>query len=799
MTYRIRKAAVIGSGTMGGGIAALLAGVGIPVVLLDIPANGTSPESPRAKRNAIVEGNLKTLQKARPAQFFQESDVELLSTGNTEDDLEKIADADWIIEVIIEKLSIKQDLMAKLEKVCKPGAIISSNTSGLSIAAIAEGRSDEFKRRFLGTHFFNPPRYLKLLEIIPHPDTDPELVRFMMDFGATRLGKGVVLCKDTPNFIANRFISIIGSFTMNYAVDNGYNVEEVDAITGPLIGHPKTATFQLQDLVGIDVSVYVGRNLYEAIPDDPWRKVIHNEKSDRVFNWLMDNKFLGRKSKQGFYKTVSGEGGERIHMPLNLETLEYEQPAKVRFESVGKHRKIENTGARIKAMINEDDRAGAFIWHIHAALFAYASLKLGEIADTIVDIDNANRWGFNHELGPFEIWDAVGVAETLPRLHADGYEVAAWVSEMVETGHPTFYQRNDKGVVVGYYDPILSTYRRLDPNKNIYVINDMRAEGKEVIRREGASLLDMGDGVALLEFHSKANAIEGDIIGVTQMALERLNSDFDGMVVGNQGENFSVGANIFMVIMLARSEQWKELEQIIKTGQDLMQALRAAPKPVVTAPHGLVLGGGAEFSMAGARMVVHAETYMGLVEFGVGVIPGWTGCKELLRRLVNPVMEAAPYADPLPHIQKVFEQIAMAKVAESAHQARAMGFLTPSDRIVMNRDHLLAEAKREVLYLMPHYTPRLPGKIYAAGRDVLAALEVGAWSLLQGNYATEYDIFMAKKLAYILTGGGISQPQWVDEQVILDLEREVFMELCHEEKTLARIQHMMETNKPLRN
>lgn len=799
MAYKIRKAAVIGSGTMGGGIAALLAGVGIPVLLLDIPAKDTTPDDPPQKRNAVVINNFKQLQKARPAQFFKDSDAELVTLGNTEDDLEKIADVDWVIEVIIEKLPIKQSLMEKIDAVRRPGTIVTSNTSGLSIAAIAEGRSEDFRKHFLGTHFFNPPRYLKLLEIIPGPDTDPALVDFMTDFGTDRLGKGCVLCKDTPNFIANRFISIIGSFSINYAIDNDYSVEEVDAITGPLIGHPKTATFRLQDLVGVDVSVYVARNLYEAIPDDPMRDILRYEPADRVFDWLMENDFLGRKTKQGFYKTVTREDGEKVHKPLNLQTLEYEEPTKVRFESVGKHRKIEDTGARIKAMINEDDRAGQFLWHTHAALFSYASLKMGEIADRLVDIDNANKWGFGHEMGPFEIWDAVDVAETVKRMKADEYVVADWVQEMLDSGYATFYQTDEKGIVTGYYAPDKKDYVPLDVDKRVYIIDNMRAEGKEVERRDGASLLDLGDGVALLEFHSKANAIEEDIIRMAQKALERLETDFDGLVIGNQGNNFSVGANIFMIVMMARSESWDQLEGTIREGQNLMQALRYAPKPVVTAPFGMALGGGAEITMTGTRVVAHAETYIGLVEFGVGVVPAWTGTTEMLRRNLNPIMAASPNADPLPHLQKVFEQIALAKVAESAKQGRDMGFLTDCDRIIMNRDHLLHEAKREVLYLMPNFQPRQPGKIYAAGRDAFAALQVGAKMLREGNYATDYDIEIAEKIAYILTGGAVSAPQWIDEQYFLDLEREAFVDLCHNEKTLQRIQHMLETNKPLRN
>ncbi len=798
MSYQIRTACVIGSGTMGGGIASLLAGVNIPVLLLDIPAPDTTPDDPFHKRNAIVLDNFKKLQKSRPAQFFEQTDWDLITVGNLDDDLPKIADVDWVIEVIVENLAVKHSLMEKIDANRKPGSIITTNTSGLSVEAIVEGRSDDMRQHFLGTHFFNPPRYLKLLEIIPQPETKQDLVDFMFDFGTKRLGKGCVLCKNTPNFIANRFISIIGSIGVNYALDNGYTVEEVDAITGPLIGHPSTASFRLQDLVGVDIHVHVAHNLYDAIPDDPYREVIRHEKADKLYAWMMENKFLGRKAKQGFYKTIT-QDGKKVHMPLNMETLEYEMPTKVRFDSVGKHRKIEDTGERIKALINEDDRAAEFIWHLHAASFAYASEKLGEIADTLVDIDNGNKWGFAHEMGPFEIWDAVGVAETIDRVEESGFAVPAWVKEMVESGHSTFYQRDDNGIVAGYYDPNEKGYVALEKDPQVVVIKNLKAEGKVVEKLEGASLIDMGDGVALLEFTSKANSIDEDVMSMSMKALERLNSDFDGLVVGNQGQNFSVGANLFLMFMLAQSEQWDEIDRASKTLQDVAQSFRFASKPVVMAPHGMALGGGAELTMAGRRVVAHAESYIGLVEIGVGLIPAGSGCLGLLRNVVNPVMEATEHADVLPHLQKIFETIAMAKVSESAMQARNNGFLRAQDRIVMNRDHLLAEAKREVLHLAPNYEPLVPGKVYAAGRDLESAMKVGAWMLAQGGYATEHEEHIADGLAYVLSGGGLSEPTWVDEQYILDLEREVFVELCKTEKTQQRIQHMLETNKPLRN
>jgi len=799
MSYHIRKAAVIGSGTMGGGIAALLAGIGVQVVLLDIPAKDTSPGDPPAKRNAIVLTNLAAMQKSRPAQLFHPDDLALITPGNLDDDLDQLRDADWIIEVIVENLAIKQDLMAKLEAVRKPDAIVSTNTSGLSINAIAEGRSDEFKQHFLGTHFFNPPRYLTLLEIIPHEMTDPAVLEFMIDYGTTILGKGVVVCKDTPNFIANRFISMSGTFGVTYALDHGYTVAEVDALTGPLIGRPKTATFRLNDLVGTDIMVHVNTNLYPAIPEDESREVLNHPDARALLQHMLDQGMLGNKSGQGFYKRVDQPDGSKEFWELNLQTLQYEPPAKPRFESVGQHRKIEDTGARIRAMINAEDRAGEYLWHLHAFYLTYAARRLGEIADDIPSIDNANKWGFNHELGPFEIWDALGVEDTIPRMEADGYAVPEWVKEMVNTGHPTFYQRDGNGVVIGVYDPKVCEYTPLVEDRRVISIPNLRAAGKVVEQLAGASLLDMGDGVALLEFHSKANAIDDDIIKMGWRALERLESDFDGLVIGNQGEHFSAGANIFLIAMLAQQGAWDQIDSIVRDLQSLFQAMRYAPRPVVTAPFGMALGGGAEFAMAGARTVAHSELYIGLVEIGVGLLPAGTGCKEMIRRKLNPVMRT-PNADVLPHLQAVFENIALAKVSESAMQGREMGFLLPGDRIVLNKRHLLAEAKREVLHLLAGgYTPLPPQKVWAAGRDALAALRIGVYAMHEAGYATEHEVLIANKIAYVLCGGDLSEPGWVPEQYILDLEREAFVELCRESKTHERIAHMLQYGKPLRN
>ncbi len=793
MTYTIRKAAVIGSGTMGGGIAALLAGVGVETTLLDIPAKDTQPGDPAAKRNAIVLGNLKRLQKMRPAQLFSKDDLNRIHTGNTEDDLDKLADADWVIEVIIEKLDIKRALMAKLAEVVKPEAIISTNTSGLPIHQIAEGLPESFTRRFLGTHFFNPPRYLRLLEVIPHPNTDPEIAAFIQDFGTRALGKGVVLCKDTPNFIGNRFMSMIGMQAMNYALDHGYTVEEVDAITGPLIGRPKTATFNLNDLVGYDIAVYVARNLYDAIPDDPAREVLNHERANQLSDTLMERQWLGRKTGQGFY-LMKREGGKKELWALNLETLDYDPPSNPQFDSVAKHRKVKPLGERIRLMMAEDDRAGQFLWHHHAFYLAYASQRVPEITDTIVNIDNAQKWGFAHEMGPFEIWDAIGVADTVAPFEAAGYPVAQWVKDMLASGKTHFYQHDANGKVIGYYSPQDADYVPMPHDPLVIRISDLRADGKEIASNDDGAVYDLGDGALLWEFRSKQNTITGQFIAMGWQALELLKQDaYKALVVSNDAQRFSIGANLAE----AMGGGPEGIERMIRELQDLTMALKYAPKPVVMAPFDMALGGGAELTMAGAAIVAYAELYIGLVEFGVGLIPAGGGCKELVRRLVNPVAERGAF--PIEPLQQLFTQIATAQVAESAKQAREMGFLSDSDKIVMNRSHLIGEAKNYALGLAATYQPRQPEKVYAAGRDAFAALNVGIAGFIESGMATEYDGYIAKQLAKIITGGALAEPGWVDQQFILDLEREAFMHLAQQEKTAERVMHMLQTNKPLRN
>lgn len=794
MAYNIKKAAVLGSGTMGGGIAALLASIGVDVILMDMPAKDTQAGDP--KRNSIVQKNLKTLGKMRPAQLFSKDDMSRISVGNFEDDLDKLADRDWVIEVIIENLAIKKGLMAKVAEHIGENTIVSTNTSGLPIHDIAEDFDESFTRRFLGTHFFNPPRYLHLLEVIPHSNTDPELVEFMVEFGTMKLGKGVVIAKDTPNFIGNRFMSMTGSQAMNYAIDNDFTVEEVDAITGPLIGRPKTATFNLNDLVGFDIATHVARNLYPAIPDDPQRDILMHPGATELSDYLMENKMLGRKTNGGFYK-MKREGGKKELWALNLKTREYEPPSQVRFDSVGEHRK-KPLPERLRALIMEsDDRAGEFLFHHHAFYLAYASNRVPEITETIVNVDNAQKWGFNHEMGPFEIWDAIGVKESATKFAEAGYDVADWVAEMLDKGNETFYQW-ENGIATAYYSPVAGDYVKLEKDPRKITIADLNAQDKQVYSNGDGNIYDMGDGVLLWEFTTKANTINGGFMEAGEKALELLErDDYIALVVGNENPTtFSAGANL-MALMQSDEDPLTAVEKTIKRLQTLAQNLKYSSKPVVIAPGGQALGGGAEMVMAGNAVVAHAELYIGLVEVGVGVIPAGGGCKELVRRNINPVAEQGS-EDLLAPMQKIFENIATAKVAESAKQAKELGFLTRTDRIVMNRSYLLGEAKQHALALAADFIAPEEEKVFAAGRDVYAALNVAIAGFLEAGYARESDAAVARKVAYVITGGGLAEPQFVSQDYLLTLEREAFKSQVADPSKNERLMHFITTGKVMR-
>ncbi|MEW5869441.1 MAG: 3-hydroxyacyl-CoA dehydrogenase NAD-binding domain-containing protein [Chloroflexota bacterium] len=807
MTYKLHKAVVIGAGTMGGGIAALLANAGIPVTLLDIVPNKLTPEeekqglslADKTVRDRIAREGLERAVKSRPANFYTPEHAALVQIGNLEDDFDVITSADWVIEVIIENLKIKRQLMERIDAVRKPHMIVSTNTSGIPVASIAEGFSQGLRQHFLGTHFFNPPRYLKLLEIIPTADTLPEVVETLSRFGEYRLGKGIVPAKDTPNFIANRLAFGSAAFALDYILENEYSVDEVDAITGPAIGNPKTATFRLIDLVGIDVWKHVGDNLAPAIPHDEHAlRYLNSERVKAMIGALVGRGSLGTKVKEGFYKEVRQPEGGKEFWSLNLKTLEYEAPVKVRFESIGKTRDKDDLGERLKIILAAEDRAGQLVRALTYQSLAYASERIPEVADTPKPIDDAMRWGFGREAGPFETWDMLGVAETLQAMKAAGFPAAPWVEAMLAAGHTTFYEYAGN-TQVGVYNPAKAAYERIERPEGLLVLSELKSAGKVVAKNMGASLVDLGDGVACVEFHTKMNTLDVDIFSILQEALERAETDFDGLVIGNQADNFSAGANLFLVVMNAQSGQWEQLEAVVKNMQDILMHVRYFPKPVVAAPAGLALGGGTEVIMSAGRVVAAGELYAGLVEVGAGVIPAGSGTKEMLRRVLNPCMRTKG-VEPLPILQRIFEQIGLGKVATSAEEARQFGILAPADRVILNRDLLISEAKKEVLHLVATgYHPPMPEKIYAAGRDGLAAMRVGIYMMKEGGYITEHESLIANKLAYVLTGGELSSPTWVDEQYILELEREAFMSLCGEEKTQQRMWNLLQTGKVLRN
>jgi len=802
MKYKVHKAVVIGAGTMGAAIAAHLANAGVPVTLLDIVPRELTPDEKQkgltledpVVRNRIVNEGLSRAVKSRPASFFTAAHAALVTTGNLDDDFDAVAEADWIIEAIIENLEIKRSLMSRIDAVRAPHSIISTNTSGIPVGSIAEGFSDGFRQHFLGTHFFNPPRYLKLVEIIPTPDTLPEVVEFISHFCEFRLGKGIVPAKDTPNFIANRLFAGTISFEMDYILEHGYSVEEVDAITGPPIGHPKTATFRLIDLVGLDVWGHVSQNLIPAIPHD--EHALRYMRSDRVINLfqtMIDRGWYGTKVKEGFYKEVRVDG-KREFWVLNLETLEHHPATKPRFDSIGKAKDEENLGERLKVLVAADDRAGELVRALTYQSLAYASELIPEVADTPKPMDDAMRWGFGHEAGPFETWDMLGVPDTSKAMRSAGFPPAAWVDKMLAKGYNTFYQY-DGETKVGVYNPEIEDYETVPRPASLIVLKEQPI----ISKNPGATLRDIGDGVACVEFHTKMNIIEDDLMAIFEEGLDRAETEFVGLVIGNDADHFCAGANLFMAVMAAQNEMWDEIDASLKRIQNINMRMRYCPKPVVVAPVGYAFGGGAEIVMHGSRVVSAAELYIGQVESGPGVIPAAGGVKELLRRVLNPAMRTEG-AEALPFLQQILLTIFMAKVATSADEARQFGFLTGCDRVVMNRDHLMAEAKREVLHMAASgYHPPLPEKIYAAGRDALAAVRTQAYMFLKGKYMSEHDAKIAEKLGYVMTGGDLSQPTWVDEQYILDLEREAFVSLCGEKKTQERMWHLLQTGKPLRN
>ena len=757
MTRRISRAVIIGSGTMGGGIAAHFANAGIPVYLLD-----------------VVEPPLDRIRKHTPPPFHTPETANLVTAGKLDEHEDWLSEGDWIIEAIVENLEAKRDLVSRIDRLRKPASIISSNTSGLPISQIAAEASEEFQKHFLGTHFFNPPRYMKLLEVIPTPRTSPEVIDFVREFAEHRLGKGVVLCKDTPNFIANRLASIGGAQVTDFALEHGYTIEETDAIAGPLIGRPKTASFRLQDLVGLDVSSSVASNLYDLIEGDESRDVLRSPRLQKLFATQKEKGRLGDKTSQGFYKK-----DRKTIQTLDLETGEYRERREPEIRSLAEATKIKSLPERLRFVLQQTDKAGNLARHVVYNALGYAARRVPEISDDLVSIDRAVRWGFSHDLGPFELWDALGVEGTAGAMEAHGVAVAPWVQEMLAAGNESFYR---DGAV---YDPTAKTYVAIPRDPREIKVKDL-----PVIREnKGASLRDLGDGVLCLEFHTKMNTLDADIRQMLNDSVDEVErGEWKGLVIGNDGNDFCVGANLAGGLA-------GDPNDAVKGMQDALMRVRFCAKPVVTAPFGRTLGGGAEVAMAGTRMVAAAETYVGLVEVGVGLIPGAGGCKEMVRRAIR----KAP-TDAVPIIGELMQVVGTAKVSSSAAEARSFGFLSETDRIVMNRDHLLHEAKQEVLAMADEYAPPPRGRnCYAAGRDARAAIKASIYVMQQGGYISEYDAFISGRLAHVLCGGDLSAAQWVDEQHFLDLEREVFVDLLKQPKTMERIQYMLENGKALRN
>jgi 3-hydroxyacyl-CoA dehydrogenase len=798
LNKHIRKVAVLGSGLMGTGIAAHLAGCGIEVLLLDIlPPDLAENEAQKpAARNRMAANSLQTALKAKPAPFYDTKFASRISVGNFEDDLPKIKDYDWIVEVVVERLDIKKQVFEKVEKYRSKGTLVTSNTSGIPIHMMAEGRSEDFKKNFCGTHFFNPVRYMRLLEVIPTSDTDPAVTAFFMHFGDVILGKQTVLCKDTPAFIANR----VGVYAMariyQLTQEIGLGIDTVDALTGPAVGRPKTGTFRLGDLVGMDTAVHVLNGMRENCPND---EQIGAFVIPKYLQFLIDNKLLGNKTGQGFYKKTAEKDakGRPVVLALNLDTLEYGASQKEKLPILETLKQIDELPRRIKAVFKGDDKGAELLQRAHLGLFAYVSNRIPEISDTAYAIDDAIRAGFAWEAGPFQLWDMVGVAEGVRLAEEKGEKIAPWVKDMLAAGNVTFYKvENGKRFC---YDPISKSYQPL-PGGDSFILLDTFRSNKPVYTNAECTLHDIGDGVLCLEFHSKMNAIgEGILRGINDCILIAEEQGWKGIVIGNNAQNFTVGANLMMIAMLAYQQEWDELNMAVNLFQQTSMRIRYSAIPVVIATQGYVFGGGCEFSMHADAVVAAAESYIGLVEVGVGIIPGGGGTKEFAVRLSDEISKEGDVQ--IPRLIDKFKTIATAQVATSADEAFNYGYLLPTkDQVVHNVARNISEAKKKVIELAADYVKPIPRKdINVLGRTGLGALYIAAHSLQLGNYATEHDIKIAKKVAYVLCGGDLTSPQQVSEQYLLDIEREMFLSLCGEQKTLERIQFMLENGKPLRN
>ena len=786
----IKKIAVLGSGVMGSRIACHFAGIGVQVLLLDIVPNEAKESDNKALRNKIVNDSLAAAIKSNPSPVYTKDVVKRIATGNFDDNLAEIGSCDWVIEVVVERLDIKRSLYEKVDGLRKPGTLITSNTSGIPIHLLSEGRSEDFKKHFCGTHFFNPPRYLRLLEIIPTPDTDPAIVDFLMNYGDLYLGKTTVLAKDTPAFIANR-IGVYGIMAIFGIVDKmGLTVDEVDALTGPIIGRPKSATFRTADVVGIDTLVKVAKGVYENCPDDEQRAAFE---IPAWLNKVVENNWLGDKTGQGFFMKQKGAGGEKEILTLNLQTLEYAPRVKPKFASVDAAKPIDDLKQRIKMLVAAPDKAGEFYRAFHYGLFSYISHRIPEISDEVYRIDDAMMAGFGWEIGAFETWDLLGVERSVKAMKEAGYRVAPWVDEMIAGGNKTFYKVEGGKRLT--YDPTSKTYKPIPGTSDFIILS----HNKEVWKNSACLVTDIGEGVLGLQWSTKMNSIGGDVLSGINKAIELAEKDYKGLVIANEGPNFSAGANVGMIFMLAIEQEYDELDFAIRAFQNAMMRVRYSSVPVVVAPHALALGGACEMSLHSDKVCAAAETYTGLVELGVGLIPGGGGTKEFVLRASDEMHEDEPETITL---KNRFLTIATAKVATSAHEAFGLGIYRKGlDEVVMNQSRRVAEAKRSVIELADsgYVMPVQRKDIKVLGRGGLGALYAGIHGMHTAGYATDHDKTVAKKLAYVMCGGDLSEATLVSEQYLLDLEREAFLSLCGEKKTLERIQSVLKGGKPVRN
>jgi 3-hydroxyacyl-CoA dehydrogenase len=799
MTYSIRKAAVIGSGVMGASIAAHLANVGIPVYMFDVVSKELLPEEEKkgltleskSVRNRIVEQNRLALLKHKPAPLFDKSKLSLITSCNLEDDVAKLAEVDWIVEVVVENLHIKKVVFEQIDQVRKPGAIVSSNTSGISVEAMIEGRSEEFCMHFLGTHFFNPPRYLKLLELIPTTKTKPSVTQYMTEFGEKVVGKGVVIAKDTPNFIGNRIGCYGLMVTVDEMIKGDYSVGEVDAITGPALGRPKSATFRTLDVVGLDTFVHVSNNVYENVKDATEKEVFS---VPSFMKQMVENKWIGSKAGQGFYKKVKGDIGSDI-LELDIDTLEYIPRKKLKAVSLEQSKSQKDLGQRLQTVLYAKDRAGQFAWNVMKKVLLYSANKVGEIADDIVSIDNAMRWGFGWELGPFETWDAIGLEKSVARMEKEGETIPLWIKKLLESGKTSFYEK-DEGKTFYVSN---GEFRLVEKRPEEISLSSLKEQNKVIKKNTGASLIDLGDGIACLEFHSPKSAIGGDILSMINYSVDEVARNYEGLVISSSDRNFCVGANVMLILMEAQDHNWPEIDMMVRQFQNTMGKIRFSEKPVVVAPYGMNLGGGVEVTLPAARVQASAELYMGLVEVGVGIIPGGGGNKEVLMRLMDSLPEGTKL-DPQELVNFAFELIAMAKVSTSAEEAKKFRYVRPEDGVSINQSHLLFDAKQSALSLVRSgYRAPQPRQIPVVGEAGKAVLKLGAYTFKASSMISEHDYKIATKLAHVLAGGDLPAGTLVSEQYLLDIEREAFLSLCGEPKTQARMQHILTKGKALRN